>query len=83
MQREIEKIIQAVRPLGYVEERAADGSLRLTSMNAVFAMSVIDQALGGRVMPRLRGRTKPTDFRTSAAVAALVLRLFSVATVAA
>lgn len=83
LQGEIEKIILAVRPPGHAEERAPDGSLRLTSMNAVFAISVIDRALGGGVLPRLRNRTKPADFRTSATLAALVVRLFAVVTVVA
>lgn len=83
VQREIEKIMDAVGPPGAAQERAADGSLRLTSMNAVFALSVIDRALGGRVLPRLYRRTTPSDFRTSASLAALLVRLLAGKQVAA
>jgi hypothetical protein len=75
IQREIEKLIEAIRPQGHLPEWHGDGSLRLSSMNAVFALAVLDAAIGGGALRRLRGRTTPADFRNSATLAALVGRL--------
>lgn len=75
IRREIEKMFDAIRPQGLAAELAADGSVRLSSMNAVFALAVLDAKLGGGVLPRLRGHTSPADFRSTAALAALLQRM--------
>jgi hypothetical protein len=54
---------------------AADGSVAIDSMSAVFVYSIIFDILGSRAMPRLGSNSVPADFVSTRSLARLVHRL--------
>lgn len=56
------------------EGRSEDAGVVLDSMDAVFVVQIVEQALGGPALT-LRGNSQPEDFRGSRALARLLRRL--------
>lgn len=56
-------------------DSAADGSLAIDSMNAVFVCRIVSRVLGPREWTKLRGNCEPKDFVSVRAVAQLISRL--------